>query len=709
MKSALSTFCIGLVCIGFASRLTQADTPRVFPEEKLPADVRLEKPRNLNDYFPFQKIASVEAWNERAAKLRRQVQVATGLWPLPTRTPLHATVHSPVDRDDYTVWRVSLESFPGHYVTGSLYRPKNKTGRLPAVLSPHGHWPNGRFHATEDAELKKQIASGAERFLAGGRHPVQARCVQLARMGCVVFQYDMDGYADSIQRAEHRHGVREQMSTAKDWGLNTPQAELHLQNLMGLQTWGSIRALDFLSGLEDVDPNRIAVTGASGGGTQTFILMAVDDRPAAAIPCVMVSTDMQGGCQCENASYLRIGAGNIDLAALTAPRPLGLTAADDWTVELETKGYPDLVELYSMLGHKDRFRAVFHTKFKHNYNEINRQFMTGFVNDFLKLGFEKPIVERDYVPLTKEEQSVWTTDHPAPMGDQVGEPHERALLRWWTEDSKKQIEKLREDDAAYAKVVGSAWDVLIGKRIEDLGNVQQEIVGELDFEGTRGALVRLTYEDGKRQLPAMALLPSANINQQAVLWLSNKGKAGLLDSDGQPISQVRELLDAGYAVLGVDLLSQGEFLSTSEKLTSTGLGPLGFKQNDEHVQPKGFFHGYNWSLFSQRVQDTLATLKAIEAGPLSPTKIHLVGLGKEAGPIALAAKVQAGLVVAKTAVATGGFRFESIERQDDPMFLPGAAKYDGVAGLKQLVGDAPLWFDDKASGKLGELVDWLKE
>jgi len=207
----------------------------------------------------------------------------------------------------------------------------------------------------------------------------------------------------------------------------------------------------------------------------------------------------------------------------------------------------------------------------------------------------------------------------------------------------------------------------------------------------------------------MALLPAANTNQQVILWLSDTGKSGLLGPEGQPIDEVRELFDAGYAVVGVDLLSQGEFLSEDEKLAHTGVGPLGFKQNDEHVQPKGFFHVYNWSLFSQRVQDVLATIRAIETGPLSPTKIHLVGLGKEAGAIALAAKVQAGSTVAKTAVATGGFRFESIDRQDDPMFLPGAAKYDGVAGLKRLVGDAPLQFNDDASAELGELVSWLKE
>ena len=80
-------------------------------------------------------------------------------------------------------------------------------------------------------------------------------------------------------------------------------------------------------------------------------------RPAVSVPAVMVSTAMQGGCTCENAPYLRIGAGNIDIAALAAPRPLGMLAAHDWTQELMTKGFPDLKKLYTILGIPDRVAA----------------------------------------------------------------------------------------------------------------------------------------------------------------------------------------------------------------------------------------------------------------------------------------------------------------------------------------------------------------
>src|SRR5262249_10886175 len=162
------------------------------------------------------------------------------------------------------------------YVCGNLYRPKSKSGKLAGVLCPHGHWRHGRFTDEltgrgdkGEAYIQDQINQGAEQTPESARYPLQARCAQLARMGCVVFHYDMVGYADS-QLIPHRQGFTD------------APAELRLQSFMSLQTFNSIRALDFLLGLPDVDPQRIGVTGASGGGTQTFILCAIDDRPAAA-------------------------------------------------------------------------------------------------------------------------------------------------------------------------------------------------------------------------------------------------------------------------------------------------------------------------------------------------------------------------------------------------------------------------------------------
>ena len=381
-------------------------------------DHRSQPPKDLDGYFPFSVSASAADWNARAAKLRLQMRVALGLFPEPQRTPLNPVIHGELDRGDYTVAKVYFESLPGFFVTGNLYRPKGASGRSPGVLSPHGHWNDGRFYDNGEANTRAQIGRGEEQFIEGGRSPLQARAVGLARLGCVVFHYDMIGYADCTQLSfelAHKHAKqRLAMNTRENWGLYAAQAEAQLQNVMGLQTWNSIRALDFLESLDSVDPERLAVTGGSGGGTQSMLLAALDDRVSVSFPAVMVSTAMQGGCTCENATLLRVGTGNVEFAALFAPKPQGMSSADDWTKEMSSKGFPELKRHYAMLGAPDNVMLHDRTEFKHNYNQPTRLAMYGWFNQHLALGHSEPIIERDYQRLTREEMSVWTKRTPGP-------------------------------------------------------------------------------------------------------------------------------------------------------------------------------------------------------------------------------------------------------------------------------------------------------
>src|SRR5262249_9313439 len=206
--------------------------------------------------------------------------------------------------------------------------------------------------------------------------------------GCIAFQYDMEGYDDSVQiplAVAHSNATpRPQMNTLRDWGFFSVQADLHLQSIMGLQTYNSIRALDFLCQLPDVDPDRLAVTGASSGGTQTWMVCAIDPRPAVAVPAVMVSTAMQGGCTCENCELLRLNTGNVEFAALFAPKPLCAIAANDWTKELATKGGPELRQLYDLLGTHDNLQIKPFLQSPHNFNYVSREAMYAWMNTHLK-------------------------------------------------------------------------------------------------------------------------------------------------------------------------------------------------------------------------------------------------------------------------------------------------------------------------------------
>ena len=254
---------------------------------------------------------------------------------------------------------------------------------------PFSPWAlqDGRFYDAGLETVSKQIETGAEQFNKVDVSLAGSSCA-IGTHGCMVFHYDMIGYADANQLG-HRPEKWKHLDRAQGWGFMSVQADLRLQNMMGLQTWNSIRAVDFVLQLDDVDPSRVGVTGASGGGTQSMILGAIDERIAASMPCVMVSTAMQGGCTCENAPLLRIDQGNIDIAAATAPRPLGLTAADDWTIDLKTRGFPDLENIYQMMGVASRLSAVFTRGFLIITTKSIVQPCTRFLIDTLRLGMSR--------------------------------------------------------------------------------------------------------------------------------------------------------------------------------------------------------------------------------------------------------------------------------------------------------------------------------
>ncbi|MBI4626169.1 MAG: hypothetical protein HY736_23475 [Verrucomicrobia bacterium] len=199
-------------------------------------DIRRQPLKDLNGYFPFNPPASLSDWNVRKEYVRRQILVAEGLWPMPAKTPLNAVIHGKVDGGEFTIEKVYFESAPGFFVTGNLYRPKNIKGKVPAVMYAHGHSENARFSLKPEDLVRAEIADGRERFESAGRSTYQSMSRQLARMGCVVWQWDMLSDSDSIQiprELVHRFArQRPEMNTTENWGLFSPQAESHLQSIM---------------------------------------------------------------------------------------------------------------------------------------------------------------------------------------------------------------------------------------------------------------------------------------------------------------------------------------------------------------------------------------------------------------------------------------------------------------------------------------------
>ncbi len=340
----------------------------------------------------LQRFPDRAAWDAYGRHVRTRMQDALGLSPWPKRTPLNPIVHSRRTYDGYSVENVMFESVPGYFVTGNLYRPLNARPPYAAILSPHGHYP--RIQKMDDYE-------NHARFWPG----MQARCATLARMGAVVFAIDMFGYGDSMQlvgQAAHRH----------------PFA-------LTLQTWNAMRAVDFLLSLDGVDPKRIGVSGESGGGTQTFLLSALDPRIALSAPVVMVSSYFFGGCQCESGLPIHRSSdhfvNNAMIAALFAPKPL-LVVSDgaDWTQHVPKIEFPFLQKIYGYYGAETQVANVHLPDEKHDYGPSKRAALYRFAAEKFGLNLSAAqstdgAIDESRVTTEKPAQlRVFTAKYPIP-------------------------------------------------------------------------------------------------------------------------------------------------------------------------------------------------------------------------------------------------------------------------------------------------------
>ncbi|MEO2163705.1 MAG: hypothetical protein ABGY29_14395, partial [bacterium] len=365
----------------------------------------------------------------------------------------------------------------------------------------------------------------------------------------------------------------------------------------------------------------------------------------------------------ENASGLRVGSGNVELAAMATPRPLGMTAANDWTLQILEDGLPELKQLYGLYGESELVNAWCYPEFPHNYNRVSRGHMYEWMNTHLGLGLENPNDEPPIEPLSIEEMTVFTDEHPAPQGSAGVEEVRAAWLAHSQGEVAALLELARADPAEYRRVVG-------------------------------GALESMVHPPGVRAIESR--IQSGSDPQTT--WLTPVGM-------GQRLELTRWNHEATDESAGTLLVVCNAAPSEREQVLLKGwdgpaamLRPLGGVPVDErrHAQYPGYTWCYNLPLLAHRAHDVLTALQYLaQEEPSRP--VTLVGLGDAAPAVVIAA------ALAHTSLAQvlvdGAWDFDQIAELDDRNFLPRALRHGGLGAFAALISPTTLhWLGEVPPG-----------
>ncbi len=302
-----------------------------------------EEGQQMTDYLNT-LYSNKEEWEERAKALRKAVYEASGVDALLSAcVDLHPILGKIRKYDGYTVQNIALELVPGYYVCGSIYVPNNKlarkqvangNGQYPVIISPNGHWGEGRYNKD-----------------------LQARFATLARMGAISISFDLLGWGESeLQVGAKNHAT----SIAFTY-----------------QLAAGLRLLDYALTRKDVDASRIGACGGSGGGTHSVLLSTIDDRFTACCPVAHITSHFDGGCPCESGlpvQYVLGGTTSVEMLATMAPKPIMLVGDEgDWTHTHPSIEVPYLKRIYGFYHADDQVQSLFLPGERHDFRLSKRQ------------------------------------------------------------------------------------------------------------------------------------------------------------------------------------------------------------------------------------------------------------------------------------------------------------------------------------------------
>jgi len=393
-----------LLGLGIVTSLSAHKNTR--PADDLPGDLLIHqylrmRTERIHACF-LEDIKTKGDWLQRLPKYRDEYLYMLGLSPMPTKTAINATITGSLQGDGFVVERLHYQSRPGLYVTGNVYRPSSldSDNRLPAVLYVCGHTARGRN---------------------GNKTAFQSNGIWFARHGYVCL------IIDSLQLGEIRSVHRGTHSKNRWWWHSRGYTPA------GVECWNGIRGIDYLCSRPDVDPERIAVTGISGGGAATFWIAAADDRVRVAVPISgMADLPSYVTNRCINRHCDCMFFYNVfewpwtRIAALLAPRPLLFINSDHdplFPMDANERIINRLERVYCLFGNGDLVDSVVSIG-GHDYRKDIRQAASRFINMHLKndsrivLDSEEDLVTDNrknlHHPLGPKALRVFPTDNDLP-------------------------------------------------------------------------------------------------------------------------------------------------------------------------------------------------------------------------------------------------------------------------------------------------------
>lgn len=564
--------------------------------------------------------ASIAQLDTKSDFLARQVVVKDKLLkligPFPEKTPLNPRVTGVIRKQDYRVEKVIFESIPGYYVTAALFIPEKRLGKAPAVIYASGHTANGFRSET-----------------------YQHIIINLVKKGFIVLAFDPVGQGERLQYYDEKKGKSPFGPTVEH---SYPGAQCYISGYSPTLyfIWDGIRCVDYLLTRKEVDPERIGMTGRSGGGTQTAYTAAIDDRILAAAPeCFITRMEYVlksiGPQDAEQNLFHMISEGldHADLLEVRAPKP-GLmitTTRDFFSIQGARETYSEVQQFYQALGEGEQINMV-EDDDVHASTKKNREAMYAFFQKYL----DNPGSPADLEVEIFKEKELWVTE-TGQLATSVKSETLYSLNRKIVKNQNAKLKHYRSGEDFNEHSIRVANEAL---RLS--GFKYPERFGKALFSGryVKGDYILEKYlvpGSGDYMLPAVLFKPLEKRNNEVVLLLDERGMEHAAHEDSL---LVHSLLQKGYSVLLFDVPGIGS------------LGP-GYLKGDAYIDNTSFnqwFAGIltNKSIVGMRAEDILRIthfiesdkgefeiISALASGPVGSELLHAAVFHKSIQKVAL--------------------------------------------------------------------------